>query len=302
MRFGSRDWIDALVAALNAQPELSRALAGLGRDAALVIEAGPARAGRAAVAAWVEQEGGRIARWRLLADEDEVLELEPAYVVRAPYRLVRAILRGEVDPVQAALSGRVKVAGDLEALVRRRASPARGRRGAGRGRDRISVGKGRRTHGTRSKGLAGTLFETGDAARRRARPGPCSRTRAARRRWRGRSASRSGATAGSRRLQERFMQAAGIPGRQELPGPREASSRASSARPASSPRGSSARRPSANRAPSGGPPESPATTPASSVAARSAASAESRANVALSLTLSRPGGILRRLFRRPQGG
>ncbi len=118
MRFGSRDWIDALVAALNAQPELPRALAGLGRDAALVIEADPP-AWPAAVAAWASQEGGRIGRWRLLADEDEVLELEPAYVVRAPYRLVRAILRGEVDPVKAALTGRVNVAGDLEALVRR---------------------------------------------------------------------------------------------------------------------------------------------------------------------------------------
>ncbi len=118
MRFGSRDWIDAVVAALNAQPELPRALAGLGRDAAVVIEADPP-AWPAAVSAWISQEGGRIARWRLLADEDEVLELEPAYVVRAPYRLVRGILRGEVDPVQAALSGRVKVAGDLEALVRR---------------------------------------------------------------------------------------------------------------------------------------------------------------------------------------
>ena len=118
MRFGSRDWIDALVAALNAQPELARALAGLGRDAAVVIEADPP-AWPEVVAAWVSQDGGRIARWRLLDDEDELLEIEPAYVVRAPYRLVRSILRGEVDPVKAALSGRVRVAGDLEALVRR---------------------------------------------------------------------------------------------------------------------------------------------------------------------------------------
>jgi putative sterol carrier protein len=47
-----------------------------------------------------------------------VLELEPAYVIRAPYRTYRALLGG-ADPVQAALSGRVKVEGDLEALVRR---------------------------------------------------------------------------------------------------------------------------------------------------------------------------------------
>lgn len=118
MRFGSREWIDALVAALNAQPELPRALAGLGRDAAVVVEADPPVWPRP-VAAWAEQQGGRIARWRLLADEDELLELEPAYVVRAPYRVLRAVLLGEADPVQAALSGRVRVDGDLEALIRR---------------------------------------------------------------------------------------------------------------------------------------------------------------------------------------
>ncbi len=118
MQFGSRAWLDAVVGALNAQPELARALAGLGRDAAIVIEADPPAWPRP-VAAWVAQEAGRIARWRLLVDEDEVLELEPAYVVRARYGLVRSILGGRVDPVQAALSGRVTVEGDLEALVRR---------------------------------------------------------------------------------------------------------------------------------------------------------------------------------------
>jgi putative sterol carrier protein len=55
---------------------------------------------------------------RVLPDPDEIWELEPAYVVRAPYRIWKALLRGE-DPVRAVLSGRVKVEGDLEALVRR---------------------------------------------------------------------------------------------------------------------------------------------------------------------------------------
>lgn len=117
MRFGSREWIDALVAALNAQPGLGPALRGLGTTAALVVEADPPAWPRT-VAAWAEQRGGRIARWRLLADEDEILELEPDYVIRAPYGTVKAILRG-ADAVQAALSGRVKVEGDLEALIRR---------------------------------------------------------------------------------------------------------------------------------------------------------------------------------------
>ena len=117
MRFGSPEWIAAVVAALDAHPDLPEALRGLGRDAAIVVEAEPPAWPRT-VAAWLEQQGGRIGRWRLLEDEDEVLELEPAYVIRAPYQAVRAVLQG-ADPVQQALTGSVRVEGDLEALVRR---------------------------------------------------------------------------------------------------------------------------------------------------------------------------------------
>jgi hypothetical protein len=117
VRLGSPEWLKALVAALNAHPDLPEALAGLGRDVAVVIEADPPEWPRP-VAAWAEQRGGRIVRWRVLEDQDDVLELEPAYVIRARYRVVRAILQG-ADPVQAALAGRVRVQGDLEALVRR---------------------------------------------------------------------------------------------------------------------------------------------------------------------------------------
>jgi putative sterol carrier protein len=117
MRFGSREWIQALAASVDAQPDLPRALEGLPRDAVFVVAA-EAPAFPFTLAVHVEQERGRIARWRILADEDDALELEPAYVLRAPYGVWKAILTG-CDPVQAALSGKVRVAGDLEALVRR---------------------------------------------------------------------------------------------------------------------------------------------------------------------------------------
>ncbi len=117
MRFASPEWIAAVVAALNRQPELSRALSGLGEDAAFVVEA-DLPAWPRATAVWARQRGGRIAEWRVLPDEDDVLELEPAYVLRAPFRIWKGLFRGG-DPVQAALSGRVRVEGDLEALIRR---------------------------------------------------------------------------------------------------------------------------------------------------------------------------------------
>ena len=117
MRFASREWIGAVVEALNRQPDLPRALAGLGADAGVVVERdGPAWPRE--VAAWGRHEGGRVVEWRRLADPDDLLELEPAYVVRAPYQVWRSVLSG-ADPVKAILSGRVRVSGDLEALVRR---------------------------------------------------------------------------------------------------------------------------------------------------------------------------------------
>jgi len=117
VRFPSQEWAAALVAALNRQPDLARALAGLPADLAAVVEADPP-AQRQSVAVWGRHQGGRVVEWRLLEDEDEILELEPAYVVRAPYRIWKDLLTGQ-DPVQAALSGRLRVQGDLEALVRR---------------------------------------------------------------------------------------------------------------------------------------------------------------------------------------
>ncbi len=71
MRFASGEWVGALVAAVNAQPDLPRALAGLGKDLAAVVEADPP-AFPATVAAWGRHERGRIGEWRLLEDEEGV--------------------------------------------------------------------------------------------------------------------------------------------------------------------------------------------------------------------------------------
>jgi hypothetical protein len=107
-----------VVAAVNRHADLPRALEGLGADLAAVVEPDGKGFPRA-VAVWGRQQGGRIAEWELLEDEDDVLGIDPAYVVRAPYALWKDLLQGRADPVQSALSGRVRVKGDLEGLVRR---------------------------------------------------------------------------------------------------------------------------------------------------------------------------------------
>jgi hypothetical protein len=116
--FPSEAWLAAVLGAVNRHPDLPRALSGLGADLAAVVEAEPP-AVPSPVAAWGRHSRGRIAEWRLLEDEDEILELEPAYVVRGSYRLWKDLLRRKADPLQAALSGALRVRGDLEALVKR---------------------------------------------------------------------------------------------------------------------------------------------------------------------------------------
>ncbi|BDG07696.1 SCP2 sterol-binding domain-containing protein [Anaeromyxobacter paludicola] len=118
MIFPSAEWLAAAVAQVNAEPDLAKALAGLGRDLGAVVEPDPPHF-RGAFAVWGRQESGRIAEARVLADPDDLLELEPEYVLRAPYRLWKELLLGRLDPVKTALSGRLRVEGDLEALVRR---------------------------------------------------------------------------------------------------------------------------------------------------------------------------------------
>ena len=118
MLFASSEWLEAVVREVNGHPDLGRALAGLGADLAAVVERDSRHFPRGA-AAWGRHEGGRIVDWRILEDEDDVLELSPAYVVRAPLAVWKDLLRGRADPVEAALTGRVKVKGDLDGLVRR---------------------------------------------------------------------------------------------------------------------------------------------------------------------------------------
>jgi hypothetical protein len=115
--FPSEEWLGRAVSILNADPELPLALEGLGPDLAAVVE--PDAAFPSSFAAWGRHAGGRIVEVRILEDLDEILELEPAYVVRAPYRIWEDILRGKADPVQVMLSRKLAVTGNLEALMRR---------------------------------------------------------------------------------------------------------------------------------------------------------------------------------------
>ena len=57
--------------------------------------------------------------FRVLEDADEAEALGAAYLARAEVGTWRALLRGELDPVEALLRRKVQVSGDVQPLIER---------------------------------------------------------------------------------------------------------------------------------------------------------------------------------------
>ena len=116
--FPSREWAEAAIAWLNADAETEEAGEGWEGDFGLVIDAEPGKLPRTFVA-HIVPAGGRVKRFRVLADPDDLEEIEPAYVARAPYSVWKALLQGTLDPVEAVLRRRISVQGDVQPLIER---------------------------------------------------------------------------------------------------------------------------------------------------------------------------------------
>ena len=116
--FPSRGWAEAAMALVNADPEILAAGRGWTGDFGVVIEAERGKLD-AHFVAWIRPEAGRVAELRVLADPDDLDELEPAYRIRAPYSVWKGLLLGQLDPVEAILKRRLRVDGDVQPILER---------------------------------------------------------------------------------------------------------------------------------------------------------------------------------------
>jgi putative sterol carrier protein len=103
---------------VHADPDLDAAGRGWVGDVGVVVEAERGTLERSFVV-HLTTRGGRIERLRVLGDPDDLEELEPAYEARASYSVWKQLLQGQLDPVEAVLTGRIGVKGDLQQLVER---------------------------------------------------------------------------------------------------------------------------------------------------------------------------------------
>jgi putative sterol carrier protein len=116
--FPSKEWCEEAVRLVNGDPEIARAGHGWVGDVAAIIDAEQGKLPRPFVVHVVPGHG-RIEALRVLEDPDELDELEPAYLARAPYSVWKQLLLGSLDPVEAVLRRRIEVKGDIQQIVER---------------------------------------------------------------------------------------------------------------------------------------------------------------------------------------
>ena len=117
--FPSKEWCEQAVRLVNEDPEAAQAGAGWEGDFGAVILPEPGKLAKAFTSYVVPSKEGRLEKLKILPDPDDLEEIEPAYLARAPYSVWKGLLLGTVDPVEAVLKRRIDVKGDLQPLMER---------------------------------------------------------------------------------------------------------------------------------------------------------------------------------------
>ena len=106
--FGSNEWLDAYVTMYNSRPELQGALNDLSAKVAYEFTDRPDIAPK-----FVHIKEG------VVEDYGEVTEdTAPDYIIRANYEVWKVMTLGELDPMNALMAGKVKVTGNMAALLK----------------------------------------------------------------------------------------------------------------------------------------------------------------------------------------
>lgn len=116
--FPSKEWCEQAVALVNGDPESVLAGKGWTGDFGAVIEAEVGRLAQSFVVHIVPKDGV-ITRFEVLRDPDDLEDIEPAYLARAPYSIWKGLLIGTLDPIETVLKGRIQMQGDLQPLMQR---------------------------------------------------------------------------------------------------------------------------------------------------------------------------------------
>ena len=113
--FPSDAWFQRFIELINGSSEYAEAAGDWEGDVSLLIEAEPDKQVRDDVWAWLDlwhescRGGGLV---------DGERGARAAFVIRAPYSRWKEIVLGRLEPVKAMMQGKLRVQGDLPAIVR----------------------------------------------------------------------------------------------------------------------------------------------------------------------------------------
>jgi putative sterol carrier protein len=105
--FGSNEWLEAYVTMYNSRPALQEALKDLTAKVAYEFTDRPDLAPK-----FVHIVAG------VVQDYGEVGEADMEYTIRANYETWKLMTMGELDPMNALMAGKVKVQGNMAALLK----------------------------------------------------------------------------------------------------------------------------------------------------------------------------------------
>jgi putative sterol carrier protein len=114
--FPSEEWLRAYVERINDSPAYREAAADWEGDLSYVLEPEPDKGVPEEVWIWLDLWHGtcRAARYGISPEEGQ----RARFVIRAPYSRWKDVIRKELDPVKGIMQGKLRLRGDLPAILR----------------------------------------------------------------------------------------------------------------------------------------------------------------------------------------
>ncbi len=113
--FPSEEWLEEFVQRINDSNEYREAAATWEGDVCFVFEAEPDKGVPEDVYGWLDLWHGECRDGKLVsAEEGEKAQ----FMIRAPYSRWKDVIRKELDPVKGMMQGKLRLRGDLPAIVR----------------------------------------------------------------------------------------------------------------------------------------------------------------------------------------
>lgn len=111
--FPSQEWIKAMEALLDKNPEYKKAGATWEGDTIMIIEAEEGLLPESFIYYSHPHHGEILESYQLKSETEKTAN----YVIRAPYSTFKLIIQKKLDPMKAMMTGKIKIKGDMKKLL-----------------------------------------------------------------------------------------------------------------------------------------------------------------------------------------